>query len=37
MIEKDDPTKDLMDIGAIRVWVDQDKFAPRKQKYPSGD
>ncbi len=37
MIEKDDPTKDLMDIGAMRVWVDQDKFAPRKQKYPSGD
>lgn len=37
MIEKDDPTKDLMDIGAIRVWVDQDKFAPRKQKYPYGD
>ena len=37
MIEKDDPTKDLMDIGTIRVWVDQDKFAPRKQKYPSGD
>ena len=37
MIEKDDPTKDLMDIGTIRVWVDQDKFAPRKQKYPYGD
>ena len=37
MIEKDDPKKNLMDIGTIRVWVDQDKFAPRKQKYPSGD
>ena len=37
MIEKDDPTKDLMDIGTIRVWVDQDKFAARKQKYPYGD
>ena len=37
MIEKDDPKKNLMDIGTIRVWVDQDKFAPRKQKYPYGD
>ena len=37
MIEKDALKKNLMDIGTIRVWVDQDKFAPRKQKYPSGD
>ena len=37
MIEKDDPKKSLMDIGTIRVWVDQDKFAARKQKYPYGD
>ena len=37
MIEKDDPLNEVIAVGGIRVWVDQDKFAPRKQKYPSGD
>ena len=37
MIEKDDPLNEVIAVGGIRVWVDQDKFAARKQKYPYGD